>query len=108
MKLKCALVASLLIFSYTASAEYVYCPGNVSRIQIENDKYMVWLNGESGSSIHEIGVVGDEKGEKYFSMALTSYATQDNFQIRYTLSAASQCSALRSNINDISYITMLK
>ena len=106
---KVILSLLLLSFSYSASAEYVYCSGKVQRIQIENGSYLVWLGDTmESSSIHELGPLSDPAIEKYFSMALTVYATQDKFSLRYTDPSSTSCSHLRSSASKISYITMIK
>lgn len=98
-----------LIYSGTAAAEYVYCSGKVQRVQIENGSYMVWLGDSmNSSSIHELGGVLDPLIEKYFSISLTAYATQDTLNIRYTNPGNSSCSHLRSAASSISYVTMFK
>ena len=105
------LIICLLLIGLpsVAFADYVYCGGRVQRVQIENGSYMVWL-GESipSSSIHELGPLLNPKADKYFSMALTAYATQDVFNIRYTNSPSPSCSNLRSASSSISYVTFFK
>ena len=105
-RLSVLLMLSLSVFAH---ADNVYCGGSVQRIQIENDRYMVWLGDSLNSAtIHELGTIDTLKAEKYFTVALTAYATGDNFTIRYANPASNSCAQLRTSAAQISYTTMHK